>query len=150
MGVALSDELRKKLEAASTAAGHSIAEEIRLRLERTFQVDTYDAATRELAADVLWIADEINRQSVSWHLYPKAREALTEAIRTWIEITAPKRKIKMPQPGRMVPVPGVSDLFGPDDPATLGRSIARLYERVKPELEKNTQELLKLHREDKS
>jgi hypothetical protein len=141
MGVALSDELRQKLSTASEAGGRSIAEEIRRRVEQSFEADAVDEATRELVEAVIWIADELNRQiRSSWALRRGGREALAHAIQAWLEITAPPRRS-----GPVV----ASDLMGPDDPPTLGRSIARTYQRFKAAIEKSTEELRREHAKGK-
>jgi hypothetical protein len=136
LAVALPAEIRDRLQMAADTAGHSLAEEIRRRIERTLREDALGPDLRELLADVAWLAYEIDRQvgiSSSWCALPKANDALAEALRARLQMLKPKR---------IGTVPGASDLMGPDDPPTLGRSIARLYERIKPELEKNTQQIL--------
>jgi hypothetical protein len=96
--------------------------EIRHRLTLTLEEDQFEMPTRELARDVMFLADEVKRQSgLSWHTYPKAHEALAEALRMWLEIIKPP----------IAESAAASDLFGPDDPSTLGRSIARSYQREK-------------------
>jgi hypothetical protein len=130
--VVLPPEIRDKLKESE----RGLSEEIRARIERTLREDALGPELRGLLADVAWLADEIDHQvgiSSSWRALPKANDALAEAIRAWLQIIKPER---------FGTVPGASDLMGPDDPPTLGRSIARLYERIKPELEKNTQQIL--------
>jgi hypothetical protein len=142
--VSLPEELRAKLGTASAASGRSLADEIRTRVERTFEQDAIDAPTRDLAADVVWIADQIARDTGSaWHRKPKAREALVAALQTYLAITEP------PPEG---PIPGVSDLIDAfiDDPPTLGRAIARHRIRLKAEMKKSEQETRQLHKEDRS
>jgi hypothetical protein len=83
MGVALSDELRRKLEAASEAADRSIAEEIRIRLERSFELDTLDKASRTLADVVALIPAEVEKETgAAWHKHLGAWETFHEAIRS--------------------------------------------------------------------
>ena len=48
--ISLTDDLRRHLEAVSAAAGHSRAEEIRRRLERTLVQDGSDSEMAELLA----------------------------------------------------------------------------------------------------
>jgi hypothetical protein len=139
LAVALPPNLRSRLEAASAAADHSLAEEIRIRLVRSFDQEVEDKPTRDLAAAVTWLADEVSRQSdLPWYSNPNAQKALAAAIQEQLEITAP------PYQG------AASDLFGPGDPPTLGRSIARSYQRLKTEMEKTYQEILRRHTGDKS
>ena len=97
-----------------------VSEEIRQRVERTFHEDNFDLQTRELAGAVMWMADQVQRDTnVPWHDNPRAHEALSEAIVTWLGMIRPAWR------------GAVSDLFGPDDPQTLGRAIARHYGRFK-------------------
>ena len=56
MGVALPDDLREQLQRAADAAGHSVAAEIRQRVERTFSEDAIDPVMRELIAGILTTA----------------------------------------------------------------------------------------------
>jgi hypothetical protein len=110
-----------------------VSGEIRRRLERTFLEERYDVETRELADDVMWLAGEVQRQcgGLSWHLYPKAHEALAEALRMWLEIS--KRRAAE-SAAALAESAAALDLFGPDDPPTLGRSIARSYQREREDL----------------
>jgi hypothetical protein len=137
--VALPPDIRDQLQAAADTAGHSLAEEIRRRINRTLYEDSFDEPTRKLATAVKWLAEEVSRQSeVPWHSNPRAQKALAAAIQDRLEITAP------PWQG------AASDLFGPGDPATLGRAISRSYQRVDAEMEKTHQEILRRHTGDKS
>lgn len=125
LAVALPDDVRQRLEAAAARSGGSLAEEIRRRLVASFDAEAHDADVRDLAEGVMWMAEELKRQAgVSWHSTRKAREALSSAIQTWLEISAPPQS------------PAAEDLFGPDDPPTLGRSIARHYQRQYSEIMK--------------
>jgi hypothetical protein len=137
LAIALRPEIRNWVEGAASAAGHSLAEEIRQRLERTFAEDGVDKPTRELVEAVKWIAEEVNRQSEveSWSVVPRAHEALAAALQTWMNLITP------PSRGAVS-----DDLFGPGDPPTLGRSIARHYQRFKSEMEKTDRELRELHK----
>ena len=122
--VALPPEVRSQLEEAAATIGHSIGEEIRRRIGLSLDVEAYDKPTRDLAATVMWIAEDVARQSgENWHANRKANEALAAALQEYLEL------LKPPFSG------GVSDLFGPDDPATLGRVIARNYFRGRAEIE---------------
>src|SRR5260370_34730337 len=56
MGVTIPETVRTQLEAASAAAGHSIAEEIRRRLERTFEEDARDPVLRDFVSDLVELA----------------------------------------------------------------------------------------------
>jgi hypothetical protein len=142
LAVALPEEFRSRLEASAAGSGVSLAEEIRRRVRLSFEQDAVDRPTRDLLAAVRWIAEELDRQAapVSWQNHPKANEALTEALRTWLEIIKPRRA-----PGGVA----ASDLMAPDDPPTLGRSIARHYQRFKSEMEKSEREIRELLKGEK-
>ena len=122
MGVALPDNLRGKLAVASEAASVSIAEEIRRRLERSFENDARDDSTQALVSAAIWIARDITAQGAGayWHATQKGRQAVAAGIRLYIEMMLPAV-----QAGRG------EDLFGPDDPETLGRASARHYWQMK-------------------
>jgi hypothetical protein len=119
MGVALPDYLRGKLAAASAAANVSIAEEIRRRLEMSFEVDARDDYTQGLVSAAIWIAGDITAQAGAyWHATQKGRQAVAAGIRLYIETMLPP-----------VQAGAGEDLFGPDDPETLGRASARHYQQ---------------------
>jgi len=127
--VRLEPEILEKLRESHL----SLSDEIRRRISLTLEADKYDENTRALATDVMWLADEVSRQlGFPWWSGPKAHHALGVAIQTWIEMGAPPLSA------------AESDLFGPDDPATLGRSVARHYRRLRLETKKNLGEVLRL------
>src|SRR6516162_5598102 len=85
MGVALPDELRKQLEDASASNGLSIAEEIRRRLERTFEEDA-KPEDRALMEDVLNLAYWVRMQTGHhWHEHPRANEIMRYAVEAAIK-----------------------------------------------------------------
>jgi hypothetical protein len=119
MGVALPDYLRGKLATVSAAADISIAEEIRRRLEMSFENDARDDQIRDLISAAIWIARDITAQvGADWHATQKGRQAVAAGIRLYIEAMLPS-----------VQVDAGEDLFGPDDPETLGRASARHYQQ---------------------
>jgi len=89
--VALPPEVRSALETVAATAGHSLAEEIRSRLNLTLWLDTYDRPTRDLADAVMWIAQEIERQTrEKWQSNRKANEALAAALQELLEGLKPR------------------------------------------------------------
>jgi hypothetical protein len=81
IGVALPDEMRDLLENAAKGAGHSIAEEIRKRLERTFEEESIDEDTRNLLNAIKLLAYLILFQTGrSWHEHPAAASVMRHAI----------------------------------------------------------------------
>ncbi|SRR6266446_7529267 len=81
MGVALPDDVRAQVEVAANKAGHSIAEEIRRRLERTFLDDTIDPETRKLTDTIALLAHLVKLQTRhSWFEHPAAASIMKHAI----------------------------------------------------------------------
>jgi hypothetical protein len=146
--ISLPDETRAALDAASAQSGKSLADEIRTRLAWSFEQDAVDKPTRDLLVDIGGLAEQLARdKGFRWHSHDKARQTFIEAVKDWIANLKPAPRLTLrrkPKP------PGVSDLmWGDDDPATLGRAIARHYGRFKAAIEKSTEEMHKLHKGDK-
>jgi hypothetical protein len=101
MGVGFPADLREKLEAAATAAGHSVAEEIRQRVERTFVDEQIDPETHKLMAAVsnLDVLVRLQTNHRSWHSHPGAHRVFRNAI------VARLARLK----------PAGEPAFGPDD-----------------------------------
>jgi hypothetical protein len=95
LNVALSDSVRAQLEAASKEAGHSIAEEVRQRLERSFFGDgPVDQKTRDLAAAVSRFARLLEHdRGLPWHADPTTHAALGELISIWLQDHPPTRRM---------------------------------------------------------
>jgi hypothetical protein len=95
LNVALSDDLRAQLDAASREAGRSIAEEVRQRLERSFFGDDHvDQRTRDLAMAIGRFARLLEHDRGSaWHADPTTHAALGELIGMWLQHHPPTRKM---------------------------------------------------------
>jgi len=79
--VALPDDLRVRLDAASEKSGRSVAEEIRLRVERTLELDSMDGPTREFFKGLVLMPAEIQRETGTvWHKHAGAWAAFRQAI----------------------------------------------------------------------
>jgi len=113
LSIAVDSELREELEKLAAASGRSVAEEIRHRLRLSLHYERlFDEQTRFLGYDLMSLARAVRDNSrFDWHEHPKAHEALTEAVRVWLEIVTPPEVQNAP--------------WGPDDPKTLGRTLAR-------------------------
>jgi Arc-like DNA binding domain len=116
LAVALPDDVRERLEAAVEKSGRSLAEEIRRRLNESFEADAHDDLTRDFAYAGIWMAEELGRQAdAPWHSSRKGCEALVVAIKLFLEGVAPGKN--------------ASDPLAADDAPTLGRSVARHFQR---------------------
>jgi hypothetical protein len=121
-----------------------VSEEIRRCVQRAFDMDALDPDTRELAADMLELA-ELVRFDVAgnWNSHPGAHAAFRAAVIALIDERKPKG----------APIFGAArDLLGAgisksDDPDTIGRALVRHYHRVKAERKKLLQELLNRQKE---
>jgi hypothetical protein len=69
--VALPDDLRSRLEKAAERSGRSIADEIRKRVEKSFDTDAAEGPTEALAAAVPELATLVRSDTGSdWHTDP--------------------------------------------------------------------------------
>jgi hypothetical protein len=98
MKVALPDDLRGRLDAASAKSGRSVAEEIRTRLETSFERDVdADQPTRDVVEAVAAMAAETELEMGSaWHKDASAHFVFVEAILNRLERFRPKGPIEMP------------------------------------------------------
>jgi hypothetical protein len=114
----MDDATRAILEKFATERGVTVADEIRRRIAASLNDEEwFDATTRWLAHEISVVAEGIKRQTgYSWHQHPKSREALASGISTLLEQAAAELGQR--------PVGG-EDTWGPDDPQTLGRTVAR-------------------------
>lgn len=108
---------------------HGVSEEIRGRLARSLAEDRIDPTTRELANDLIQLAELVRLDvGANWNSDAGAHAAFRSAVIALIDEHKPEG----------APVFGaVRDLFGAgisksDDPDTLGRALVRHYRRSKP------------------
>jgi hypothetical protein len=79
--ITMPDELRAQLDQASAKSSLSVAEEIRSRVERTFQEEAADPPTRELMDAVQKIAELVKLQTGRpWHEDDRAATLFHHAI----------------------------------------------------------------------
>jgi hypothetical protein len=90
---------------------------IKKAIDRLAFESMFDAPTIKLARDIMLLARDVQTYGggLPWHASPKAFEALSEAINAWMERASP-----VAESG------AVEDLFGPNDPQTLGRVVAQM------------------------
>src|SRR5262245_20498236 len=92
--VALPDDLRAQLDAASAKSDRSVAEEIRNRIEASFTRETADQPTRDFLEGVAQMAAEIERETgATWHQHAGAHEAPEWAIKMRLRELKPKGAI---------------------------------------------------------
>jgi hypothetical protein len=118
MSIALPPALHANLEAAAKRAGHSLGEEIRQRVQRTFQQEeASDATTRELADEIIATINDVHAvaKGGTWHSHSEVHRAAIEAVKTFLEGLAPREVVTENDLG----------FLGADDPGTIGRTIAR-------------------------
>ena|SRR5215813_1973848 len=127
--ITLGDDLRSKLDEASVLNGRSVAEEIRQRLEGSFDIQA-DGHTLDLIYALLFLAHETMCDfGVSWWGDERARSALMAAIVDQILSYQIKRSASAAWPLMSSGTP--EQQAGPDDPPeVIGRAIARNYRRV--------------------
>ena len=92
MKVALPDDLRARLDAASEKSGRSVAEEIRARVEQSFTRDAVvDKPTRDFLEGVALMAAEIELETgAAWHKHAGAHEVFVQAVVSRLDGLKPK------------------------------------------------------------
>jgi len=126
LNVGLTDEEREQLEKAAARMGRTLANEIRHRLQQTFQDEReFDAVTRMLGRDIMRLASEVDLTSGGtsggrWYDHAEAHAAVAAAIAQWLELIKPLYSRGEPMFDEISPGHGLGD------PETLGRTVARL------------------------
>jgi hypothetical protein len=118
--VSLTPHLRRELEAAAKRSGHSLGEEVRQRLFKSFAAETVDPLTRQLADDVIGFALDTKRETGrDWHGHPAANRALRNAV------TARLARLKPPGESAFTAdeLPPNRILTSSTDPETIGQMI---------------------------
>jgi hypothetical protein len=89
--VALSDALRTKLDFVSKKSGKSVAEEIRTRLETSFERDVdVDKSTTDFLENVARMPAEIERETgANWHQHAGSHGTFVRAILSRLEVLKP-------------------------------------------------------------
>jgi hypothetical protein len=114
----VSGTLKKWLEESSSAAGHSLAEEIRQRLATSWRFDR-DLPTRFLAEDIFLLAQEVKKEiGDHWHESERAKATFVAAVADHIWSHGKDDKPYRKDPDRVE-----------NEEAIIGRTIARLFRR---------------------
>jgi hypothetical protein len=89
--IALPDELRARLDAASAKSGQSVAEEIRNRVEASFAREAADQPTADFLEGMGRAAAEIEREvGAAWRKNAFAHEVLKQVILLRLELLKPE------------------------------------------------------------
>jgi hypothetical protein len=127
--ITLKEELRSKLDEVSGLNDRSVAEEIRQRLEMSFDIQA-DGYTLDLIYALLFLAHETMRDLGStWWGDERARSAFMAAIADQI-LSYPITPTD-PAARPLITLGTREQQAGPDDPPeVIGRAIARNYRRL--------------------
>jgi hypothetical protein len=148
--VSLPDDLRARLDAASAESGRSLGDEIRTRVEQSFEQAAVAKPTRDLQEAVARMAAEIEREtSRAWHQHAGAHATLRQAILSRLARLKPKGSTEFgDRPHRAIPAT--------EDPQEIGMWVesrvwqtrdwpAEARERLRLESEKTLREIVALH-----
>jgi hypothetical protein len=123
--ISMPEELRAKLDEAAGVSGKSVAEEIRSRVEQTFQVqrrtEWSDDETRGLCDAIHWLAMNIHlNMEADWHQNRHVRRALEDAISEYMLAHQPRDTVEIP-----------TDVV--ESARSMGRAFARAYLSIEQE-----------------
>jgi hypothetical protein len=128
--IGLGPEMRARLQTAAAAAGHSIAEEVRARIERSFTEDDLAPALRTLVTDLVAVADLVAIDTGgAWNTDRASHETFKAAVLALIAAYEPEGPSTF---GAVRDLLGARVLGEDDDPASVGRAIARFHLRNRP------------------
>ncbi|QOZ71735.1 hypothetical protein [Bradyrhizobium arachidis] len=130
--ITLGDELRAKLDDSSLRNFRSVAEDIRQRLEMSFDIDG-DGHTLDLIYAILFLAHETMRDfGTTWWGDERARSAFMAAIADQVMSYPISPSDLAAKP--LITLGTREQQAGPEDPPeAIGRAIARNYRRrVRP------------------
>jgi hypothetical protein len=123
-------EMRARLEAAAAAAGRSLAEEVRTRIERSFVNDDRDPALRTLLADLAEVAALVRADTGgAWDKNAASHAVFRAAVLALLAEHEPQGPAMF---GAVRDLLGARVLGEDDDPASVGRAIARFHLRNRP------------------
>lgn len=109
LNIALSDEIRARLEEAAERNGRTIAAEVRERLEQTLQAESTEKQTLDFLSAVTRLMDYVRQQTGwAWHKHPAAHDAFRYAITTLLDRSQPEEPAGDP-PHKPVPLVASKD-----------------------------------------
>jgi len=108
IAVALPPTFRERLEQAASASDHSIAEEVRQRLEQSFGAERLEQATRDLLLTIQSVAKLVlSETGYDWFAHPHAWEVFRHAINVHLDRLRPTEAVTG-HPVALQPCPLVS------------------------------------------
>jgi hypothetical protein len=123
INVSFPDDVRKRLAGAAEAAGHSIAEEIRTRVARTFAEEQMDPRMRELLALIVKLDESLQSDfGFAWHAETGVHHAFAAGVAQLLADLAPVHTEAAVSATLGIGVYG-------EDGAAAGRTHARLIQR---------------------
>jgi hypothetical protein len=118
--VALTPHLRRELEAAAKRSGHSLGEEVRQRLFKSFAAERVDPLTRQIADDVIGFALDTKQETGrDWHAHPAANRVFRYAITARLARLKPAGEVSFTEDE----LPSNRILTSSTDPETIGTTI---------------------------
>jgi predicted phage gp36 major capsid-like protein len=131
--VAITDETKAYLDEQARKNRRNLSEEVRVRMEQSQVDDRFDAATKELAKDIMWLAHMVTEGSkwalpegATWATDERLFQALKVSVDAWMTDLAGRLNLQRLSESAQL------------DPVTLGKSNARGYAEIKPMLIKHT------------
>lgn len=125
--VAITDETKAYLDEQARKNGRNLSEEVRVRMEQSQVDDRFDALTKELGRDTMWLAHNVAQgaQATSWMSNRHLIERVKISLDTWMSDLA----LRLGQP----------ELSEEEkrDAQRLGEFNARSYAEIKPMLIKH-------------
>jgi hypothetical protein len=125
LAVSLPPDVRGRLQVAAEAAGHSLAEEVRRRIDKTIRWEGFDPVTMELLEGLEQITVLLRQDfDVEWYATSRAHEAFVTAVNQRLAGYAPPATVE----GSSAVALG---MVGPADPSeTIGRMRERDDRRI--------------------
>jgi hypothetical protein len=132
--VAITDETKAFLDERARAHDRNFSEEVRARLEQSQVDDIFDAATKELARDIMQIArmttlrletGKYASPAINWQNDARLFEGLKVSVESWLTGLAERLDLKSHTSTENV------------DPVTFGKAKADAYAHLKPMLIKH-------------
>jgi hypothetical protein len=147
--VALPDDLRARLDAASAKSGRSVADEIRMRVEASFARDALDESTRGFLDHVARMPAAIERETgAAWYSHAGAHQVFRQMLLKALARLRPDGLIAFGK-RRHQSIPG-------DDPEDIGNSLEShlwrnpnyLNSEFRRGSEETFREILEIHRQN--